>query len=46
MLRYGLTEEQSFRFLSRNSQDANIKLREIAARVIDELGPQRWPEST
>ncbi len=46
MLRYGLTEEQSFRFLSRNSQDANVKLREIAAKVIDELSRQRWPEST
>jgi GAF domain-containing protein len=43
MLRYGLTEEQSFRFLSRSSQDANIKLRDIATRVIDELGAQRWP---
>ena len=36
MNRYGLTEDKSFRFLSRLSQDSNIKLRDIAAKVITE----------
>jgi GAF domain-containing protein len=43
MLRYSLTEEQAFRFLSRNSQDSNTKLKDLAAKVIAELGTQRWP---
>jgi transcriptional regulator with GAF, ATPase, and Fis domain len=37
MLRYGLDEDQSFAFLSRTSQQNNVKLRDVAARVIDEL---------
>jgi GAF domain-containing protein len=36
MNRYGITEDKSFRFLSRLSQDSNIKLRDIAAKVITE----------
>jgi GAF domain-containing protein len=36
MNRYGLTEDTSFRFLSRVSQDTNTKLRDVAARVIEE----------
>ncbi len=38
MLRYGLTQDQSFAFLARTSQQNNIKLRDIAARVVQELG--------
>ena len=36
MNRYGITEDKSFRFLSRLSQDSNIKLRDIATKVITE----------
>lgn len=43
MLRYGLSEQQAFQFLARSSQQENIKLREIAQRVTDELARQRWP---
>ncbi len=43
MLRYGLTEDQAFQFLSRNSQDTNTKLRELAARVIEELTQRATP---
>jgi transcriptional regulator with GAF, ATPase, and Fis domain len=43
MVRYGLTEPQAFQFLSRNSQDTNTKLRDLARRVIDELSQHRWP---
>jgi hypothetical protein len=41
MMRYGLDEDQAFRFLVRTSQSANIKLRDIAERVIAELAQQR-----
>jgi GAF domain-containing protein len=34
MQRYGLTEQQAFKFLARISQDANVKLRDVAAKVI------------
>jgi GAF domain-containing protein len=34
MNRYGLTQERSFRFLARLSQDSNTKLRDVAAKVI------------
>jgi transcriptional regulator with GAF, ATPase, and Fis domain len=37
MLRYGLSEEQAFAFMVRYSQDENIKLREIAARVVNQF---------
>jgi transcriptional regulator with GAF, ATPase, and Fis domain len=43
MLRYGLDQEQSFAFLTRISQSTNVKLREVADRVIQELGQARWP---
>jgi GAF domain-containing protein len=43
MLRYGLDEEQSFAFLSRTSQQNNVKLRDIAVRVVEELGKNGWP---
>jgi GAF domain-containing protein len=43
MMRYGLTEEQSFRFLARNSQDTNTKLKDVAARLVVELRKQQWP---
>lgn len=36
MNRYGLTEDNAFRFLCRLSQDTNTKLRDIAARLITE----------
>ncbi len=43
MLRYGLDEEQSFAFLARTSQQQNVKLRDIAGRVIEELRKSGWP---
>jgi len=43
MMRYGLTEEQSFRFLARNSQNTNTKLKDVAARLVVELRKQQWP---
>jgi putative methionine-R-sulfoxide reductase with GAF domain len=36
MHRFGLSEDRSFRFLSRLSQDSNTKLRDVAAKVIEE----------
>jgi GAF domain-containing protein len=36
MQRYGLTTDQSFQFLGRISQDTNVKLRDVAAKVIAE----------
>jgi hypothetical protein len=35
MQRYGVDRDQAFRFLIRNSNDRNIKLRTIAAQIID-----------
>lgn len=46
MLRYNLTEEQSFRFLSRSSQDSNTKLKDVAVKLITELRKQRWPSDS
>jgi GAF domain-containing protein len=46
MLRYGLTESQSFQFLARNSQDTNTKLRDVAAKVVAELSQHHWPNQT
>lgn len=43
MMRYGLNENQAFQFLSRNSQDTNTKLRDLANKVIAELSKERWP---
>jgi hypothetical protein len=36
MQRYHLSEDQAFRFLTRISQDANVKLHDVAAKVIAE----------
>jgi len=36
MHRYGLSEDRSFLFLCRVSQDSNTKLRDVAAKVIEE----------
>jgi transcriptional regulator with GAF, ATPase, and Fis domain len=41
MMRYGLTEEQAFKVLARISQEENVKLREVAQRVADELTNHR-----
>jgi GAF domain-containing protein len=35
MQRYGITERAAFQVLSRQSQEANIKLREVARRLVD-----------
>ena len=35
MQRYGITESAAFQVLSRQSQEANIKLRDVARRVVD-----------
>jgi ANTAR domain/GAF domain len=43
MLRYGLSEDQAFRFLRRRSQEANVKLRVVAAQVVREVGGFGWP---
>ena len=43
MMRYGLNEEQSFRFLARSSQDSNTKLKDVAAKLVEELRKQTWP---
>ncbi|MFL6099435.1 MAG: GAF and ANTAR domain-containing protein [Actinomycetales bacterium] len=43
MMRYGLSEEQAFQFLTRTSQHENVKLRDIAQRVADELGMHQAP---
>jgi transcriptional regulator with GAF, ATPase, and Fis domain len=44
MLRYGLSEQQAFQFLNRTSNDENVKLRDVAQRVTDELSTHRWPD--
>jgi GAF domain-containing protein len=46
MMRYSLTEEQAFRFLARNSQDSNTKLRDVATKLIAELRKQGWPKDS
>jgi transcriptional regulator with GAF, ATPase, and Fis domain len=43
ILRYGLSEDQAFRFLRRRSQEANVKLRDVAAQVVQELGGSGRP---
>jgi AmiR/NasT family two-component response regulator len=40
MLRYGLGLDRSFEYLSRRSQNENIKLRLLAERVIAELSAE------
>jgi AmiR/NasT family two-component response regulator len=44
MMRYGLDDDQAFGYLARISQDSNVKLREVARGVIDELRQTGWPE--
>jgi transcriptional regulator with GAF, ATPase, and Fis domain len=41
MLRYGLDEDQAFRFLTRHSQERNLKLRTVAEDVVNELRTHR-----
>ncbi|MCV7210731.1 PAS and ANTAR domain-containing protein [Mycolicibacterium canariasense] len=36
MLRYGLTPEQAFRVLTTVSQNSNVKLRDLAARLVEQ----------
>jgi transcriptional regulator with GAF, ATPase, and Fis domain len=43
MLRYGLDEDQAFQFLARVSQQSNVRLRDVATRVADELTKNGWP---
>jgi transcriptional regulator with GAF, ATPase, and Fis domain len=45
MLRYGLDEDQAFRFLTRRSQEQNIKLRVVAESVVTELQGHHWDGS-
>lgn len=45
MLRYGLNEDQAFLFLRRTSEADNVKLRDVAARIVAELSQQRWPSN-
>jgi AmiR/NasT family two-component response regulator len=33
--RYGITQEQAFQFLTRLSQDHNVKLRDVAAHLVE-----------
>jgi AmiR/NasT family two-component response regulator len=45
MLRYGISAETAFEYLARRSQDENIKLRDLAPRVVADLSELRWPEA-
>jgi AmiR/NasT family two-component response regulator len=45
MLRYGLTEEQSLEYLKRISMADNIKLRDVAKQVKEDLRATPWPEN-
>ena len=38
MVRYGISMHTAFEYLSRRSQDENIKLHELAGEVVAELG--------
>ena len=40
MARYGLDDHQAFRYLVRVSQNSNVKLREVATKVLQEWGKQ------
>jgi AmiR/NasT family two-component response regulator len=46
MLRYGIDVQTAFDYLSRRSQDENIKLRELARRVVADLSELGWPAVT
>jgi GAF domain-containing protein len=39
MGKYGVSQEQAFQYLTRISQDTNTKLRTVAERVVEEIGP-------
>lgn len=39
MGKYEVTQEQAFQYMSRISQDTNTKLREVAERIVQEVGP-------
>jgi hypothetical protein len=41
MERYGLAEDRAFAFLTRLSQDRNVKLRDIAVEITDTVGESR-----
>jgi hypothetical protein len=41
MERYSLSDEQAFQFLVRLSQDHNVKLRDVAARLVEKTAGQR-----
>lgn len=41
MERYGLTDERALEYLIRLSQNSNIKLRDLAARIVDERNSTR-----
>jgi AmiR/NasT family two-component response regulator len=41
MQRYKLSEEDSFQFLARVSQDTNVKLRDVAVKVVGEAKEHR-----
>lgn len=41
MLRCGVSEQHAFEYLSRRSQDSNIKLRDLVVTVIQELLEER-----
>ena len=38
--RYGITEQQAFQFLTRISQDQNIKLRDVARHLVETSTPR------
>jgi AmiR/NasT family two-component response regulator len=40
MLRYGVDETKAFAFLSRTSQQENVKLREVAQRIVQQVGSE------
>ena len=44
MQRYGVDEAKAFAFLSRTSQQENVKLREVAQRIVQQVGSEYWPE--
>jgi AmiR/NasT family two-component response regulator len=40
MLRYGVDEAKAFAFLARTSQQENVKLREVAQRIVQQVGSE------
>lgn len=45
MERYDLSDERAFAFLTRLSQDRNLKLRHVAAEIVDEVAERSQPEA-